>query len=300
MNAAASAPTREFAVASRADGARRRALRFRIGVNALALALGLLFVAPFLFAFSTSLKEPAEIYVYPPQWLPGQLRWENYARAWTLVPFTRYVANTAVVTGLAMLGQVGSSCLVAYGFARFRFPGREPLFIMLLVTMIVPNEVTAIPAYLLFKSLNWIDTWLPLIVPAYFGGPFSVFLLRQFFLTLPRDLDEAAKIDGAGSFRILVQVLLPLIRPALATISIFSFIFHWNDFYHPLIYLNSKELFTLSLGLRYFQKAPADGGPVLDHYLMAASLVVTLPMIALFVALQRYFVQGIVMSGIKG
>src|SRR5262249_47505643 len=162
----------------------------------------------------------------------GQLLWQNYVQAWTLVPFTTYLLNTTSVTLTAMVGQIGSACLVAYGFARFRFPGPESLFIVLLATMIVPVEVTIIPSFPLFKALDWVDTWLPLIVPNYFGGgAFTIFLLRQFFLTLPRELDEAARIDGAGSFRILWQLLLPLMGPALATVAIFSFIFHWNEFF---------------------------------------------------------------------
>jgi ABC-type glycerol-3-phosphate transport system permease component len=168
--------------------------------------------------------------------------------------------------------------------------------------MIIPVEVTIIPSFLLYKFLSWLDTWLPLIVPSYFGSAFYIFLMRQFFLTLPREMDEAAQLDGAGSLRILWQILLPLMRPAMATTAIFSFIGHWNDFFLPLVYLSRQELFTLSLGLRYFQKLPTQGtgGPPAEHYLMAVSVLMTLPIVVLFFALQRYFIQGIVMSGIKG
>jgi multiple sugar transport system permease protein len=273
----------------------------RIVLYLLALSGVLLFATPFFFAISTSLKDPSEIYVFPPQWLPHQPLWQNYVQAWTMVPFMTYVLNTLSITVAAMLGQIVSASLVAYGFARFRFPGRDVLFIILILTMVVPVEVTIIPSFLLFKYLNWVDTWLPLIVPYYFGGgAFTIFLLRQFLLTLPRDLDEAAMLDGANSVRILGEILLPLSRPALATVGIFSFIYHWNDFFLPLIYINSTERFTLALGLRYFQNVPTVGGPVLAHYLMAAALSATLPMIIIFFALQRYFIQGIVMSGIKG
>jgi len=272
-------------------------------VYLLALAFGLLFLAPFLFALSTSLKDPSEIYLFPPKWLPSQLLWQNYVEAWSLAPFTRFLTNTIVVTGFAMFGQLVSGCLVAYGFARFRFPGRDQLFIVLLATMIIPVEVTIIPSFLLFKYLNWLDTWLPLIVPAYFGGSaFYIFLMRQFLLTLPREMDEAAEIDGAGSLRILWQILLPLMRPAIATAAIFSFVRHWNAFFLPLVYLSKQRLFTLSLGLRYFQnlESQAIGGPPAEHYLMAVAIVTTIPMVILFFSLQQYFIRGIVMSGIKG
>ncbi len=267
----------------------------------LAVVLGLLFVAPFVFAITTSLKTPAEIYRYPPQWIPSRFLWENYATAWTMVPFERWMLNTVLVTALGMIGQICSASLVAYSFARFDYKGRDTLFVILLGTMIVPSEVTIIPQFLIFKGLGWLDTYLPLVVPSYFGGgAFTIFLLRQFFLTLPRELDDAAEIDGAGTLRILIQVLIPLSKPALAAIGIFSFVGHWNDFFGPLIYLNTKELFTISLGLRFFQQMPEQGGNVLMHLLMSASVIATVPVIVLFFSLQRYFIQGVVMSGIKG
>ena len=225
----------------------------------------------------------------------------DYGKVWTMVPFGRFMLNTVVVTAFAVAGQLASSCLVAYGFARFRFPGRNLLFVVLLGTMIIPGEVTTIPQFLLFKGLGWINTYLPLIVPSYLGGSaFTIFLLRQFFLTLPRELDDAAKIDGAGTLRILLQILLPLSRPALATVAILSFIYHWNDFFHPLIYLENRDLYTVSLGLNYFRSSPTDAGLPMAHLLMAAAIIVTVPVIAVFFALQRQFVQGIVVSGIKG
>jgi multiple sugar transport system permease protein len=278
-----------------------RSLALKAIVYALSIALGGLFLGPFLFALSGSLMHPSELYVVPPRWLPSRLLWENYARVWTMVPFPRYILNTLIVTAFAVVGQLGSSSLVAYGFARFRFPGRGLLFVVLLGTMIMPGEVTTIPQFLLFKGLGWIDTYLPLIVPSYLGvSAFTIFLLRQFFMTLPRDLDDAATIDGASTPRILLQILVPLSKPALATVAILAFIHHWNDFFHPLIYLNSKELYTVSLGLNYFRSAPTEAGPPMAHLLMAAAIIVTLPVIAVFFSLQRYFVQGIVMSGIKG
>jgi ABC-type glycerol-3-phosphate transport system permease component len=278
-----------------------RAIGLKTASYVVASVLGLLFLGPFLFALSGSLMTPAELYVVPPRWIPSRLIWENYAEIWSLVPFTLYIRNTLTITLLAMAGQLASASLVAYGFARFRFTGRNIIFILLLGTMAVPSEVTTIPQFLLFKSLGWTNTFLPLIVPSYLGGgAFSVFLLRQFFLTLPRDLDDAATIDGAGTLRILLQLLLPLSKPALATVAILSFVYHWNDFFTPLIYLDSRELYTVSLGLNYFKAEPTQGGPPMAHLLMGASIIVTIPVIMVFFSLQRYFVQGIVMSGIKG
>jgi multiple sugar transport system permease protein len=194
-----------------------------------------------------------------------------------------------------------SATLVAYGFARFEFPGRDALFILVLSTLMLPDQVTLIPLYLTFNRLDWLNTYLPLIVPAYFGGgAFSIFLLRQFLRTLPRDLDEAAILDGCNSLGVLWWVLLPLTRPALGTLAIFSFIYHWNDFIGPLIYLNNSEKFTLSLGLSYFRYvAQAGVGEPQEHLLMAASVLMVLPVIVLFFLAQRYFVQGVVLSGVS-
>jgi len=257
-----------------------RSVAVRVIAYVLAAAFGLAFLGPFLFALSGSLMTPAELYVVPPRWIPSKLIWENYVTVWTMVPFPLYIRNTLIITALAMAGQLASCCLVAYGFARFRFPGRNVWFIILLGTMIMPSEVTTIPQFLLFKSLGWINTYLPLIVPSY--------------------LDDAARIDGAGTLRILVQLLIPLSKPALATVAILSFIYHWNDFFTPLIYLSSDSLYTVSLGLNYFKSASTLAGPPMAHLLMGASIIVTIPVIVVFFRLQRYFVQGIVMSGIKG
>jgi len=196
-----------------------------------------------------------------------------------MVPFLTFYINSAIVTGLAMLGQTVSATLVAYGFARFRFPAKNVLFLLVLSTLIIPWEVTIVPSFLLFKWLGWLDTLAPLIVPYWFGGgPFFIFMLRQFFMTIPRDFDEAAKIDGANSFRILWEILVPLCRPALTTVAIFSFLLHWNKFIEPLIFLNSPERFTVSLGLRYFQTTPTEGGEPKDHLLMAGTILVGVAM----------------------
>ena len=288
--------------ARRMSGALRwRRVVVRVVLYVLALAGSALFAAPFVFAFFTSLKVPSEIYAFPPKWIPANMQWSNYWTAWTMVPFGRFVLNTTIITFTAMAGQIGSATIVAYGFARFRFPGKNTLFLLLLGTFIMPVEVTIIPQFIVFKQINWVNTWLPLIVPNYFGGgAFSIFLLRQFFMTLPRELDDAAKIDGATSLGVLWRILIPLAVPALLTVAIFAFVFHWNDFFFPLIYLSALEKYTVSLGLRYFQQIPTGGGGVLAQFLMAASMTVAIPVVVLFLVLQRYFIRGIVMSGIKG
>jgi multiple sugar transport system permease protein len=268
---------------------------------AILLVLTLLFMGPFAFAVTTSLKTPYEIFVFPPKWIPDEWRFVNYVDAMTQAPFDLFFTNTLLITGLSMFGQITSSILVAYGFARFNFPGRNVLFMLVISTLILPEEVTIISTFLMFKEIGWLDTWFPLIVPAYFGGgAFSIFLFRQFFLTLPKDMDEAAEIDGAGTFRVLWNIILPLSKPAVATLAIFAFLGRWNDFFHPLIYLNTTEKFTISLGLRFYQQSVTYGGPATQHLLMAAAITATLPIIVVFFIFQRQFVRGIVLSGIKG
>lgn len=267
----------------------------------IALLLTVFFFGPFLWTIFSSLKTPEEIIAFPPTFVPSQWRWFNYWRAWHMVPFLTFYTNSMIVTLLAVTGQVISATIVAYGFARFRFPGREFLFTLVLATLIVPWEVTIVPSFLLFKQLGWLDTLLPLWVPSWFGGgAFYIFLLRQFFLTIPREFDEATKIDGANSLQTLWMVLLPLIRPAMTTVAILGFLQHWNEFIQPLIYLNTPTNFTVSLGLRFFQTAPTDGSEPKEHLLMAGTVIGAIPCIILFFAAQRYFVRGIVMSGLKG
>jgi ABC-type glycerol-3-phosphate transport system permease component len=242
----------------------------------------------------------------PKRWVPSKtvslrrnvhFRWENYPTAWTSEPFSLYTLNTLIITSLGIIGQAVSASLVAFGFARLEWPGRNILFLLLLSTMMLPQEVTMIPSFLIFRQLGWIDTFLPLIVPAFLGGgAFSIFLFRQFFLSLPRELDDAARVDGCGSFGIYLYILMPLCKPIIATIAVFSFVAHWNDFLTPLIYLNSSDKFTLAVGLRFFQGAYGTD----MHLLMAASTLALIPVLLVFFVGQKYFVRSIVMSGVKG
>lgn len=261
-------------------------------------------LAPFIWSVMGSLMTDVEVASYPPKLMPATFQWNNYVRVWTEVPFGHWVLNSFVVVTLAVLGSIISSTLVAYAFARFRFPGRNLLFLVMLSTLMLPAEVTLIPTYLLFRELKWLDTLKPLIVPSFFaaggGGAFNIFLMRQFLMTIPRDLDEAAYVDGANSWQILLHILVPLSKPVLATIAVIGFITHWNQFLQPLIYLNTIEKFTLAVGIRSFQLGGIPNVLTMDHLLLAASVLMTLPTIFLFFIAQQYFVRGIVLSGIKG
>lgn len=268
----------------------------RIGIFVLLCALSFLFAIPLLWTASTALKTPEQVFAVPPRWIPSPVEWENFRRAWTELPFPTFVTNTVVITLLSCVGQIFSASLVAYGFSRFQFKGRNLMFYLMLSTMMLPTQVTMIPVFLMWRQANLIDTFAPLIVPAFFGGgAFTIFLLRQFFLTVPRELDEAAMIDGASPLVIWWKILLPLSRPALITVTLFSFLGHWDDFMGPLIYLNSMEKYTVSIGLRMFQDM---FGSQLE-LIMAASLIHILPTIVLFFFAQRYFVKGIAMTGLK-
>jgi multiple sugar transport system permease protein len=268
----------------------------------LVLPGAVLFLAPFVWMLSTSLKEPRYVFLFPPQIIPDPITWGNYQRALTRLPFHLYAWNTVLITVLATLGQLLSGSLVAFGFARLRFPGRDLLFLGMLSTIMLPGQVTLIPTFLIFKGLGWIDTFLPLIVPYWLGGaPFAIFLLRQFISTISLELDDAAKIDGCSFFGIYWRIILPLIAPALAAVSIFSFLYHWNDFFHQVIYLNSRANWTLSLALNFLRQADSAGGFQTDMaMLMAGTLLVMLPPLLVFFLAQKYFIQGIVFTGVKG
>ena len=261
------------------------------------LACSAVLLAPLVWMVSTSLKATGAEFEYPPVWIPSPVVWRNYIEVFKDLPFHLFFRNTITVVIGALSGTVLTGSLVAYAFARLRYPGRDFWFMVLLSTMMLPSAVTLIPQYFIFRSLGWIDTLLPLFVPSWFGGgAFNVFLFRQFFSTIPYDLDEAARMDGASNFRIYAQILLPLSGPALTTVAIFSFVGHWNAFMEPLIYLNSTKNLTVAVGLQLFRNQYFGYW----NLMMAGGVLTTLPCIALFFAAQRYFMRGIVMTGISG
>lgn len=291
-------------IASLAPGRRPGALASRRTARIIHLALvyvvlgvGMVLVSiPFVWMLSTSFKDEATVFLSPPQWLPMPLHPENYLQALTVLPFGLFFRNTLITTLVPLLGALASGSLVAYSFARLRWPGRDVCFLIVLATLMLPEQVTMIPRFVLFRDLGWINTFYPLIVPPYFAvGAFNIFLLRQFFMTIAPETDDAAKIDGAGVLGIYWRILLPLSKPALAAVAVFVFKGHWDDFLSPLIYLHSQQNFTLALGLRAFQGQYGTDW----NLLMAASLVVMLPVLLLFFFLQRYFIQGVVFTGIK-
>lgn len=252
---------------------------------------------PALWMLSTALKVDTQVYANPPVWIPNPLRWANFAEAWQLAPFARYALNTTLYAGAVVFGTVLSSSLAAYGFAKLRFPGRNFLFAVLLSTMMIPGMVTLIPQYILFSKLQWVGTYLPLVVPSFFAGAFFTFLLRQFFMSIPEELSEAARVDGAGELWIWWKVIIPLSTPALATVAIFTFEGAWDSYVGPLLYLNDERLYTLQVGLQFFRTASV----VQWQYLMAAALLVMLPVVVLFFVFQKYIVEGASLSGgLKG
>ncbi|MFS0690654.1 carbohydrate ABC transporter permease [Sporosarcina sp. 179-K 8C2 HS] len=259
-------------------------------INFILLAAGsLLILSPIWWMISTSLKSMAEVMTYPPTFYPHEWNWDNYIKTWKAAPFDTYAINTITITLLVVMGSVLVNSFIAYGFAKVPFKGRNILFAIVLSTMMIPGFVTLIPQYVLFSKLQWINTYYPLVVPAFFGSAFFIFLLRQFYMTIPNELIEAAKMEGASHFRIWWTIGLPLTKPALATVAIFSFNGAWNDFLGPLLYLNDENLYTLQLGLQVFKGEMNTQW----NYLMAGSLLVLLPVIILFFFFQKYFIQGI-------
>jgi len=276
----------------------RRAL-FR-AVAHLALACGsVVMILPLLWLISTAFKKTGQEWAFPPVWIPRPIWWRNYLEAMDVlpVPFYRTVFNTLIITLSATLGTAVSTSLAAFSFARLRFKGRDFMFMLVISSMMLPSVVTMIPTYLIFRTLGWLDTFLPLIVPFWFGSSgFSIFLLRQFFMTIPRDLDEAARIDGASSFRIYWNVILPLARPALATVIIFQILWRWNEFLEPMIYLDNMQNYTIALSLRAFQNVRSQR----INYLMALSSLQIAPVMVLFFLAQRCFIRGITLTGMGG
>jgi ABC-type glycerol-3-phosphate transport system permease component len=247
---------------------------------------------------TSSLKDQMSVFVFPPQWIPYPPHFENYLQVFIVKPFHNYIKNTLFIAIMNEIAILWAASFCAYGFSRIRFPGRQFWFNIVLGTMMLPGIVLMVPTFVIFSRLQWIDTYLPFIIPAFFGGgAFNIFLLTQFFRTLPEELADAARIDGCGEFAIYWRIFMPLAKPALATVAIFTFLNAWNDFMGPLLYLNSAEKYTVAMGLALFR------GALLQtrwDLLMAASVIMTIPVLILFFAAQRYFVEGMVMTGLKG
>ncbi len=259
------------------------------------ILVGVLFFFPFAWLVLTSLKSVQEIFLFPPTILPQKVVWSNYAKAVTAIPFLQYFENTMTITIGKIVGSVLSCSLVAYGFSRIEWPGRETVFVLVLATMMLPFQVTMIPLYIIFDRIHWIGTYYPLIIPSWFASAYFVFMLRQFFRTIPTELSEAARIDGCSEPRIYWQIILPLAQPALATLVLFQFMWTWNDFFGPLLYLNDPRNWTLALGLLQFRSSHA----VAWEQLMAASTLVTLPSVIIYFFGQKTFIQGITTTGFK-
>ena len=265
-------------------------------IYGLILAGAAVYLFPLLWMLSTSLKTLDQIYMWPPKMIPNPAILANYFEGWRVEPTAQWYLNSLQITVVNIVGTLFSCTLVAYGFARLRFPGRNILFLILLCTMMLPGQVTMIPIYIFYSKLGWVGSYKPLTVPSFFGNAFNVFLLRQFLMTIPRELDDAAKIDGCGYIRTLFSIILPLILPALGVVAIFTFTWCWNDFFGPLIYLRILDKFTVALGLLVFQQA-------LDRHmgrLMAMSILALLPQVIVFFFTQKQMVQGVVLTGIKG
>ena len=271
--------------------------RVRLGLALLVLLLGAVsMVMPLVWMVSTSFKNLAEANAFPPQWIPSQFRWSNYEEIFTRVPFARFIYNSFKITLLGVVGQLLTTSMAGFAFARLRFRGRDVLFLILLATLMVPPQVTLVPQYLIFRELGWVNSHLALILPFWFGGAFGTFLMRQFFLTIPQDLVDAARLDGCTPLRMYWQIFLPLSIPALATLAVFVFLARWNDLLGPLIYLNDTELMTVTIGITYFVGQYYADTPLV----MAASFISILPTITIFIIAQRYFMRGVVLSGLKG
>ena len=277
-----------------------RKLLGAIGTHALLIPLSITMLFPLLWLFSTSLKPKGLVFTYPPQIIPDPVRWANYAEALTILPFHIFFRNTMIIVIFRLIGQILTSTMAGYAFARLRFPGRELLFWLVLIKMMLPGAVTLVPEYIMFSRIGWVNTFLPLTIPAFLPGWFSssfyIFLCRQFFRGIPIELADAAKIDGAGHVRIWWQIVLPLSRPVIATIAIFSFLTAWNDFQGPLLYLQKLHLRPLALGLLSFKGTFSTEW----HWLMAASTTMVVPVIILFFLAQQQFLKGISTTGFGG
>lgn len=284
----------------RTSGLATRKLAQKVGLVALQILMTLVlvsFLVPTLWMVSASLKASTEVFQHPITWVPRDPQWVNYQKVFEVIPMAKYALNTLIVVALAVVGTIVSSVMVAYSFSRIQWPGRNFFFSLLIATMMLPEVVTLIPRFLIFKELGWINTWRPLVIPYWCAGTaLYVFLIQQFFRGIPMELEEAALIDGANRIRILTEILLPLCKPVIATVAVFALLQHYNSFLEPLIYLNTSDTWTLALGIR----ALNDSNAANWELIFAAGTVMTVPVVALFVVAQRYFVQGIAMTGFGG
>ena len=272
-----------------------RTLREKVVPRIFLLAMAILFLIPLYWMVITAFKTPAELTSVPPTIWPRSFRWQNFVDAVSAIPFGQYFVNTVIITGLSTVGAVVSNLLIAYGFACIKWPGRDFVFYLVIATIFIPFPIVAVPLFDMFASLHWVNTFLPLIVPAYFGNGFFIFLLRQFLLQVPPEMLEAARIDGAHELQIMYRVIMPMVRPALAAVAIFAMIAAWNDFLGPLIYLQDDSKRTLAIGLQFFRSLH----DVQLNLLMAASVLVILPVIILFILFQRYFIEGVTVGSIR-
>ena len=290
--------------------ARRRQMQFVIGRAAIYILLligAAIILVPFVWMVSTSLKTESQLFEWPPRWLPDPVEFQNYWKSWeqltSIAPgmtFWRIIGNTLFITVLAMVAEMFSAAVVAYGFARFRFKGRDLIFFIMLATMMIPATLTRVPGFLIWREVGLLNTYDPLTIPAWTAwGPAYVFLLRQFFLTVPREMDEAATIDGANAAQIFFYIMLPLVKPAFLAIGVMSFQGNWNNFEAPLIYLNTTQFFPLILAIQFFQQSLSKEAPKW-HYMMAMTVMMSAPILVLFFAAQRYFIEGLNVGAVKG
>ncbi len=269
----------------------------RVLLYAVVIVLSIGFAMPLLWMLSTSLKTDPQVYHVPPIWIPDPMRFANYPEALTIRPFALYTLNTVKYALLVVTGALISNTIVAYGFARVQWPGRDVFFFICISAMMIPFQVRMVPLFIIFKRLGWLDSYKPLFVPAFLGAPYYIFLLRQFYLSIPQELSDAARVDGASDLGILFRIIVPLAKPALAVVALFQFMNAWEDYLGPLIYLNTEALYPIALGLQQFHSQFQE--KLMWPYMMAASASATLPVIVLFFAVQRTFVEGITVTGLK-
>lgn len=295
--AGVSQPRQVYSSAARRSGvwAKRMSAAGRLLLHAVLLITGFLTILPFLWMLSTSLKSEGTVFIYPPKWIPDPIVWENYLEAWTFLPMGQAYVNSLKIGLIVTAGSLFTSTLAGYTFAKLQFPGRNVLFVLLLATMMIPGQVTLVPSYILYSYIGWIDTHLPLIVPPALGGAFGVFLMRQYYMTIPADLEDAARIDGCNPWQTYLRIMVPLSGPPVSALAIFTFMGSWNDFLGPLVFLNSQVKFTVPLMIASFQGLYSTNWSLL----MAAASIALIPVLIIYISAQRYFIQGITLTGMK-